>query len=425
MIGTWYIGLDEWCYTDHVSILAGTIRFMENPFALNSETLSQLYDRYTSAVESYDWHYQEKSAEFQKYYPELKPLTSSQFKLFIENAFWGSLKHEEGRFHEFSLLLHPVEPLLHKFIFDQPVLFDADNLAKLAPALDPLANCILVWPDETGELFIRGFAPLKDTGLMTTTIAPGQILVSFKEIGIQYFSTLITGTRQEFVASSEFLTWLVPEAKNKRRMDILMENEKEFQRAVDYRDITADMRAHQHGGILLIVNEESDWRGSLVQPMTYSGEPYYKVRYDLMERDRREERVRETEPLWTDSPWYRMAVDSARKSIRTIGRLTAVDGATIVTYDLDVLAFGAKIKQKENEKPEMVSISEPFENSSPKDIQLSRFHGTRHQSTAQFVFDQRDALAFVASQDGNLSVMRWDPEKAMVSIIRPAEFALL
>lgn len=48
----------------------------------------------------------------------------------------------------------------------------------------------------------------------------------------------------------------------------------------------------------------------------------------------------------------------------------------------------------------------------------------RHQSAAQFIYDQQDALAFVASQDGRLSVMRWDAEKRMVTVIRPAEFSL-
>jgi DNA integrity scanning protein DisA with diadenylate cyclase activity len=51
--------------------------------------------------------------------------------------------------------------------------------------------------------------------------------------------------------------------------------------------------------------------------------------------------------------------------------------------------------------------------------------GTRHQSAAQFVFDQKDAIAIVASQDGRLSVLGWDRTGGKVIVIRPAEFALL
>jgi DNA integrity scanning protein DisA with diadenylate cyclase activity len=53
---------------------------------------------------------------------------------------------------------------------------------------------------------------------------------------------------------------------------------------------------------------------------------------------------------------------------------------------------------------------------------LSDLGGTRHQSAAQFVFDQRDAFAIVASQDGRISVVSWDSERKMVSVFRHAEY---
>jgi len=40
--------------------------------------------------------------------------------------------------------------------------------------------------------------------------------------------------------------------------------------------------------------------------------------------------------------------------------------------------------------------------------------GTRHLSAAQFVQDQRDALALVASQDGRFTVFAWSPCEEMV-----------
>src|SRR6266700_144943 len=105
---------------------------------------------------------------------------------------------------------------------------------------------------------------------------------------------------------------------------------------------------------------------------------------------------------------------------------TAVDGATLVTFDLDVLAFGAKIRAKNvDHKPERLIISEPFEGSVEREIGLSELGGTRHQSAVQFVFDQKDAIAIVASQDGRLSVLGWDRTEGKVAVIRPAEFARL
>ena len=40
--------------------------------------------------------------------------------------------------------------------------------------------------------------------------------------------------------------------------------------------------------------------------------------------------------------------------------------------------------------------------------------GTRHLSAAQFVHDQRDAVALVASQDGRFTVFAWSPCEDMV-----------
>ena len=40
--------------------------------------------------------------------------------------------------------------------------------------------------------------------------------------------------------------------------------------------------------------------------------------------------------------------------------------------------------------------------------------GTRHLSAAQFVHDQRDAAALVASQDGRFTVFAWSGREAIV-----------
>ena len=40
--------------------------------------------------------------------------------------------------------------------------------------------------------------------------------------------------------------------------------------------------------------------------------------------------------------------------------------------------------------------------------------GTRHLSAAQFIHDQHDAVALVASQDGRFTVFAWSPCEDMV-----------
>jgi hypothetical protein len=44
--------------------------------------------------------------------------------------------------------------------------------------------------------------------------------------------------------------------------------------------------------------------------------------------------------------------------------------------------------------------------------------GTRHQSAAQFVHDQHDALALVASQDGRFTIFAWSECDQIVNAYR-------
>lgn len=239
-----------------------------------------------------------------------------------------------------------------------------------------------------------------------------------------FTSILITGTRAEFVERSEFLAWVVPESKTKNISELGLDA---LFPAIDYKTIALAMRAHKHGGTLLLVKGESQWSESITQPMKFSGLPYRRVRSDIDRRNEIRRQERQTKLImWKNSPQTKMAMEAANEALRVIGRLTAIDGATVISYELDVLAFGVKIRAKsENEKPNTVLISEPFKDSQRRESPLQEVGGTRHQSAAQFVFDQKDAVAFVASQDGRLSVMRWEPEEGRVSVIRPVEFALL
>ena len=44
--------------------------------------------------------------------------------------------------------------------------------------------------------------------------------------------------------------------------------------------------------------------------------------------------------------------------------------------------------------------------------------GTRHLSAAQFVHDQRDCIALVASQDGRFTIFSWSPCEKIVQAHR-------
>jgi DNA integrity scanning protein DisA with diadenylate cyclase activity len=59
-------------------------------------------------------------------------------------------------------------------------------------------------------------------------------------------------------------------------------------------------------------------------------------------------------------------------------------------------------------------LTEPVKNDTPVLVHPEQLGGTRHLSAAQFIQDQRDAVALVASQDGRFTVFEWSPCEEMV-----------
>jgi hypothetical protein len=63
---------------------------------------------------------------------------------------------------------------------------------------------------------------------------------------------------------------------------------------------------------------------------------------------------------------------------------------------------------------DQVRVLEPIVGDIPTLMAPAQLGGTRHLSAAQFVHDQHDALALVASQDGMFTVFVWSLEEQMV-----------
>ena len=104
-----------------------------------------------------------------------------------------------------------------------------------------------------------------------------------------------------------------------------------------------------------------------------------------------------------------------RREAVAVAGLTAVDGATLISSTCDVLAFGAKIARRRGQPlVEQIVLTEPIEDTVPVVLAPAALGGTRHLSAAQFVHDQRDALALVASQDGHVTVFAWSTDESMV-----------
>jgi DNA integrity scanning protein DisA with diadenylate cyclase activity len=74
----------------------------------------------------------------------------------------------------------------------------------------------------------------------------------------------------------------------------------------------------------------------------------------------------------------------------------------------ELLALGAKIvRRKDWPQVEQATVTEPIEGATPSLVHPDQLGGTRHLSAAQFVQDQRNAVALVASQDGRFTIFEW------------------
>jgi hypothetical protein len=111
----------------------------------------------------------------------------------------------------------------------------------------------------------------------------------------------------------------------------------------------------------------------------------------------------------------RLWEDALGRAVDAIAGLTAVDGATVITTDYQLLAFGAKIVRRlGSPQVAQVIVTEPIEGGIPLIAEPAQFGGTRHLSAAQFVHDQRDSIALVASQDGRFTAFAWSPGEEAV-----------
>jgi hypothetical protein len=167
--------------------------------------------------------------------------------------------------------------------------------------------------------------------------------------------------------------------------------------------LAVSMRAHGRGGSLLVVPSKTElWRESVMQPVLYALAPPFSALAELMQNRAAED---------PDRRW----LDALRRAVDGVAGLTAVDGATVITDQYDVLAFGAKIvRRRGSSQVTEVIMTEPIEDARAEVIEPAQLGGTRHLSAAQFVRDQHDAVALVASQDGRFTIFAWSPCENMV-----------
>ena len=320
----------------------------------------------------------------------------------ISAAFWASLRREEGHTPKISLAWVPPETGGHALLFESRLPLVPAALTKLAPAVERPGIHLGVWRED-GELCVWGTTQtLPAFCMVVEVVTSGLIVIKDRNEPFSKFVNVavLEGDQVKVIDESTALT---PDCPSPVR-SLLGFNQRQEAGSINVLvQLSTSIRAHGRGGALLVVPQGStSWQESIVQPILYALQPPFRDLAVLAPQ----------KPAPKDfAEWQ----DDIRRAINAIAGLTAVDGATVMTDHFEVLAFGAKIRRRHgSETVERVIVTEPAEGSSSSIATPVQLGGTRHLSAAQFVQDQRDGIALVASQDGRFTIFQWSPEQAMV-----------
>ncbi|WP_400193194.1 putative sensor domain DACNV-containing protein [Hymenobacter sp. B81] len=319
-------------------------------------------------------------------------------EVMIDAAFWASLRREEGQAPRISLAWLPPGQATQPVLFGKRRLMPY-NLLKLAPAVVQPGIHLGVWHDDEG-LYVWGTATgIPPLCLVLEVVEPGLLVAKHRRAdGFGKFVNvaILRGDQLQLVDADNAAVVDCPGLQRflPGRVDARGEADNVLV------DLAAAMRAHGRGGLVLLVPPNStQWLASVVQPMTYPVQPAYTG-------------IAEGRQL-AQARWQWR--EEIQRAIGIVGGFTAVDGATVITHDYHLLAFGVKVARAAHSVPvDQLVVTEPVVDSVARYLHPAQNGGTRHLAAAQFVHDQRDALALVASQDGFFTVFAWSETQQMV-----------
>ena len=350
----------------------------------------------------------------------------------IDTAFWASLRREEGVAPTISLAFLAAARAVEPLTFRRRIPLTAVTLTRLAPAVKRPGIHLGVSHHGGVPALWGTTRRLPPFTLVLEVVEPGLLVLKHSQPGdrAKFVNLVVLEGEQakvidhgagagpgcppplarQFGLDVAGGSW-APVAE--RLAPLLLE-------------LAVSMRAHGHGGTLLVVPDASEtWPLSLARANPYALTPPYRaLAAALPALDAPGDADGDADGSAGGDgaerrPARRPGLDALRPAIEAIAGLTAVDGATVLRGGREVVAFGATIvRRRGSPQVRHALVGEPVVGSAPALMPLAQLGGTRHRSAAQFVHDQRDALALVASQDGRSTLFAWHPEAGAVSARR-------
>jgi len=364
------------------------------------------YPAARAAAARIDAHFEQ---HFQAASPHEAPIVAASpgtaaIEAIIDTAFWASLRREEGYMPQISLAYVAPEAVKWPLMFERRLPLAAPALTRLAPAVERPGIHLGVWR-ENGQFFVWGATRnLPPSCFVLETIAPGLLVVKHSRRDEAEKFVNVAVLQGEEIKIVDERSARLPDCPDLLTSLLGFETQHASSGSVSpLIHLAVSMRAHGRGGTLLVVPANAgSWRECIMQPILYALVPPFSALAEVVRR----RPAGDPDPHW---------LDALRRAVEGVAGLTAVDGATLITSQYDVLAFGTKIVRRRGSlQIAEVIQTEPIEGARAEVIEPAQLGGTRHLSAAQFVHDQHDALALVASQDGRFTVFAWSPCENMV-----------
>jgi hypothetical protein len=362
-------------------------------------------------------------------------------------CFQASLTAEESRPTRFRLLLTPPEKLpesgapnegVLRLQLDQTRPFTADELRRLSPAT-PFETSLIAAHLEDDKLRIWGVTHSGPAWLAPTwggrslvpnwTVDPIVHVTAPGHIAVRCAGRLVGGLERGVLLDAAMdvfeSSWLHDmfsrEREEVQRAHSALQEKAQFPTAVEQslvgrvsqhmlRRAIQIIRGARHGGMILVVDDESD-EGIVPVPRSV----HLKYRFFGDEPTRRfgsllirllDELAAGTEKSsvgWDDFEADRsQKLEKLEQAIfefsRVIGSLASIDGAVVLNKRFELIGFGAEVSA-ESPSPTRVYRALDIE-AEEKQVDQVVSVGTRHRAAYRFVQDHPRGLAIVISQDG-------------------------
>jgi len=214
------------------------------------------------------------------------PPNADAIEAIIDATFWASLRPEEGRFPKISIAYLPPE-MGQPLMFERKLPLTPAVLTKLAPAVERPNIHLGVW-GEGDELYVWGATRvIPSLGLVLEDIEPGWLVIKHRRVdGIGKFANVAVLKGDEVKVIDEAGTSLPDCPELLKALLAFTSSDEEDDGGVNILvQLAASMRAHGHGGSLLVVPSGTDtWHDSIVQPILYSIVPPFSRLADLLRR---------------------------------------------------------------------------------------------------------------------------------------------